>query len=325
MIAIGDTTQDVFLGMSGASLQCNLNGADCQICFDYGDKIAVDTKADVPAVGNAANHAIGMARQGLRAALYTMVGDDVQGHVAHDVLRDEGVVTDYVQFDSKHGTNFSCVVNYQGERTIFVYHEPREYRLPHLPSTKWVYLTSAAGDGVAKLHEQVTSWLQENQNVQLAFNPGTYQMKLGKEKLGPLFQRTSALFLNREEAARILNVTTSKVGELIVGFHELGVKVMVLTDGPQGAYASDGTTIWYLAIFDGPVVERTGCGDAFGSGFMGAIVQGKNIPEALLWGNANATSVVQFIGAREGLLSGEKIARLIAANPGVKPTEFAKL
>lgn len=325
MIAIGDTTQDIFLGMSEASLQCDMNGKECKICFDYADKIAVDTKTDIPAVGNAANHAIGIARQDLRVALYTIVGDDVQGHLAHDVLHDERVSTDYVQFDAKHGTNFSAVINYKGERTIFVYHEPRDYRLPSLVSTKWVYVTSASGNGVAKLHEGVLAWLLENPDVKLSFNPGTYQMKLGKEQLQPLLARCDVLFLNREEAARVLGVPTVDVKELIQAFHELGVKTMVLTDGPAGAYVSDGTTVWYLAVFEGPVVERTGCGDAFGSGFMGALLHGKNIPEAMMWGNANSTSVVQYIGAREGLLAVSAMEKMIAANPSIRPQEYATL
>src|SRR3989344_1228506 len=99
VIAIGDTTQDIFLQMSDLSVQCDLDGKNCKICFDYADKIGVDTKKDVPAVGNAANHAIGMARLGLKSSLYTIVGDDTQGHLAHDVLHDEKVDTEYVQFD----------------------------------------------------------------------------------------------------------------------------------------------------------------------------------------------------------------------------------
>lgn len=325
MIAIGDTTQDIFLGMSEANVQCNLDGAKCQICFNYADKIPVDTKTDVPAVGNAANHAIGIARQDLRVALYTIVGDDIQGHLAHDVLHDEQVDTAYVQFDPHNGTNFSAVINYKEERTIFVYHEPRDYRLPQLRSTRWVYLTSASGDGVVKLHQQVLSWLMDNPDVQLSFNPGTYQIKLGVEALKPLLARTSVLFLNREEAARVLGVATTDVKELIGGFHALGVKTMVLTDGPQGAYVSDGTITWYLEIFAGPVLERTGCGDAYGSGFMGALLHGKGIQDAMLWGNANSTSVVQFIGAREGLLSVAEIEKMIAANQAIQPQEFGKL
>lgn len=322
MIAIGDTTQDVFLEMSDASVQCDIDGENCRISFDYADKIAVDKKTDVPAVGNAANHAIGMARLGLKSALYTVVGDDAQGRLTDEVLKENGVIADYVVHDKKHGTNFSAVINYKGERTIFVFHEPRDYQLPAFKPTQWVYVTSASGDGVKQLHEQILDYLEQNSEIKLAFNPGTHQMHLGKEKLTPLLARCDALFLNRDESAEVLGVATQDVKELMGQYHELGVKMMIMTDGPEGSYVSDGKTIHQLGIFAGPVVERTGAGDAFGSGFMGATLKGKPMDEAMLWGNANSTSVVQFIGAREGLLSEDKIKESIEANPSVRTEVF---
>ncbi|PIT97972.1 MAG: hypothetical protein COT71_03455 [Candidatus Andersenbacteria bacterium CG10_big_fil_rev_8_21_14_0_10_54_11] len=325
MIAIGDTTQDVFLEVSDANVQCDLDGANCRICFDYADKIAADTKTDVPAVGNAANHAVGIARLGLRAAVYTVVGDDVQGHLAHDVLRDNGVNTDYIVFDRDHGTNFSAVINYRGERTILVYHEPREYTLPELAATRWVYLTSSSGDGVKQLHIQVLEWLRREPDVQLAFNPGTHQIHLGRQELTPLLSHTTVLFLNREEAAEVLEVTTTDVAELAGQYHALGVTTVVLTDGPDGSYVSDGTRIHHLPIFAGPVVDRTGAGDSYGAGFMGALIQGKDVLSAMLWGNANSTSVVQHIGAREGLLDAAGIEKLLVENSAIVPKEFATL
>jgi sugar/nucleoside kinase (ribokinase family) len=147
VIAIGDTTEDIFLKMSDASLQCDLDGRNCKICFDYADKIAVDTKTIVAAVGNAANHAIGASRLGLSSALYTVVGDDDQGKESLEVLEKNAVDTRYVVFDQKRGTNLSVVINFKGERTIFVYHEPRDYQLPPLEEPKWIYLTSASGEG----------------------------------------------------------------------------------------------------------------------------------------------------------------------------------
>lgn len=324
VVAIGDTTQDIFLEMSDASVQCDLDGENCKILFDYADKIAVDKKTDIPAVGNAANHAIGVARLGLRASIYTIVGDDVQGHLAKEILQENRVDTSSVSFDKNQGTNLSVVINFKGERTIFVYHEPRHYQLPKLASTKWIYLTSASGGGVEQLHEQVLEYIKTYYGVKVAFNPGTHQMKLGREKLMPLLEKTSVLFLNREEAAGILGIDNNDVKEIIRRFHEIGVPIMILTDGPDGSYVSDGQLIWYAGIFKGPVVERTGCGDAYGSGFLGALMKEKTIPEAMSWGNANSTSVVQYVGAREGLLDEAAVTRMIEANQGVKAQEFAR-
>lgn len=322
VVAVGDTTQDIFLKMNEASLQCDVDGAKCKICFDYADKIAVEGKTDIPAVGNAANHAIGVARLGLSAALYTVVGDDDQGHKAKQILEENKVDQSFLTFDKEHGTNLSIVINYRGERTIFVYHEPRQYELPDLLNPKWMYLTSASGKGVEKLHDDTLKYLIANPSVKLAFNPGTHQMHLGKEKLLPLLERTDILFLNREESALVLGVDTNDITQLTRGFHDIGVKVMVLTDGPKGAYVSDGKELLYLPVFDAPVVERTGCGDAFGSGFLSATIKGKDLAEAMLWGSANSTSVLQYIGAREGLLTEDAVAHMIKEQSSIKPVPF---
>lgn len=322
VVAIGDTTEDVFLEMSDVTLQCDKDNDNCKLCLDFAEKIAVDKKTDVPAVGNAANNAIGIARLGLRSAIYTVVGDDIQGHLALDVFRDEKVDTRYIDLDRKRGTNYSVVINYKTERTILVYHEPRSYKLPHLAKTGWIYLTSCSGGGVKDLHAQVLEYLEENPDVKLSFNPGTHQLKLGIDELRPLLQRTDMLFLNREETANLLQCDNDDVYRLIHDCHGLGVKTMVLTDGPAGAYASDGKETKYLKIFEGPVVERTGSGDSFGAGFLAAIIKGKTIAEAMLWGNANSTSVVQYIGAREGLLEEDGVRRMIEANKSIAPVPY---
>lgn len=316
-MAVGDSTQDIFLGMHEAGVQCDLDGHNCRICFDYAEKIPVDTKTNVPGVGNAANHAFGIARLGLQAGLYTILGNDAQGEEARKVFEAEKVDTRYVIIDNMRGTNLSVVINYRGERTIFVYHEPRTYELPALEPAAWMYLTSVAGDGVEQLHQQVEQYLATKTAVKLAFNPGTYQLRLGKAKLAKLLQRTELLFLNREESAHLLGMSVDDVKALITGLHGLGPVWVVLTDGPAGAYASDGRTAWFSTIFAGPVVERTGAGDAYGSGFLGALLHGKSFPEAMAWGNANSTSVVRYIGAREGLLAPEKLEALINENKSI--------
>lgn len=325
VIAIGDSTQDVFLELSDASVQCELDVKNCKLLLDYGDKIAVNKKTDVPAVGNAANHAVGMARLGKKAAIYTIVGDDTQGHIAGDIFRTEGVDVRYLAYDKVNGTNFSAVINFQGERTILVFHEKRTYKLPHLTRTQWIYLTSSSGDGAEILHQQVVNFLEDNPETKMAFNPGTHQIKLGREKLLSLLSLTEVLFVNREEAAELLGVKTRDIKELIQEFHTLGVKQIVITDGPDGAYASDGKIIWNIGIFVGPVIERTGAGDSFGAGFLGGLLSGANLAEAMLWGSANSTSVVRFIGAREGLLTARQIQNMINENPAVRPREFATL
>jgi len=320
---VGDTTEDIFLGMHDASLQCDIDGANCKLCLDYADKIAVESKVDISAVGNAANHAIGIARLGLSSGLYTIVGKDDEGEKTKTILEQNGVDSSFVVFDEEHGTNLSIVINFRTERTILVYHEPRTYQLPDVSPAKWMYLTSASGNGVKDLHAQTVQFLDAHPETKLAFNPGTHQIHLGKEELLPVLTKTNLLFVNREEAAQVLEIETRDIKTLASGFHQLGIATVIITDGPDGAYASDGRNIYFLAIYPEPVVERTGAGDAFGSGVLGALIHGKSIVDAMQWGNANSTSVVQYIGAREGLLERPAIEHMIKEHADVSPRVVA--
>ena len=326
ILAIGDTTEDIFMQLHDATLQCNLEGDTCRLCLDYGDKIPVDSKIVVSGVGNAANHAVGVSRLGCKAAIYTVLGNDDEGKRAREVLEKNGVDTSFIATDHQHGTNLSVVITFKSERTILVYHEPREYELPHnFPVPSWVYLTSVSGGGVEVLHAQVLDFLEKNPSVRLAFNPGTYQMNLGKNGLLPILKKTQLVFVNREEAARVLEIDTKEIAPLVSGFHELGIEHVVVTDGAKGSYVSDKKSIYFLPIYPGKEVERTGAGDAYGSGFLAALVQGKSISEAMQWGNANATSVVASVGAREGLLELSAVLHMIEENKDISPSIHATL
>ncbi len=325
VVAIGDITEDIFLGLHDASLQCAIDGHNCMLCLDYGEKIGVESKIIISAVGNAANHAIGVVRLGCTAGIYTIVGNDDQGRRAKEILGQNNVDTNMVVVDTQHGTNLSVVINFKSERTILVYHEPRTYVLPELDDPTWFYLTSASEGGAQILHDQMLAYMAGHPNVKLAFNPGTHQIKLGKDALLPLLCKTNIIFLNREESARVLEIETRDIKVFARGFHELGIPTVVITDGPDGSYVSDGRQIYHLDRYPVQEVERTGAGDAYGSGFLAAIVHKKTIPEAMQWGGANAASVVMYVGAREGLLEREAITHMIQEYADVTPRVFDTL
>lgn len=315
LISIGDTTLDVFLEIEEATVFCELEKEKCRLCVNYSDKIPVKRVTKIPVAGNAANLAVGSSRLELKTALYTILGNDDVGKKIYQRLEKEGIAPDYIQFDKKRGTNYSTVLNFKGERTIFVFHEHRDYSLPKLAQAKWVYFSSLAA-GHEKLHYQIPAYLKKTR-VKFGFNPGTFQLKEGLEVLGPIMKLTTVFLVNKEEAQRLAG-DYNDFKKLLTLLKNEGPEIAVVTDGPKGSYAFDGKNFYFQDIFDVPVVERTGCGDAYSTGFICALTCGRDISEAMRWGTVNAASVLQKIGPQEGLLTKKELLKILKDNPQFK-------
>lgn len=301
VITIGDVMIDVFMELEKqeAMVRHNLEKNHTKICFNYADKIPVESMQKMMA-GNACNVAVASRRMGLRTAYVTIVGKDYEAKMVMQGLMKEKIDTRFIKQDKR--TNLSVVINYQGERTIFVYHEPRDYHLPRLSKAKFFYLTSLR-PGWEVMIKPLCEYLDRT-GTKLAYNPGTYQLRAGVKLSQPLLDRTEVIFLNKDEAALYVNKSAdTSLSELATAVHRHGPRIVVITDGPNGSFVSDGTAQYKLGIFDVPAVERTGCGDAFASGFMIALIQGKDVPTAMRWGSFESASVLQQVGPQAGLLT----------------------
>ena len=171
------------------------------------------------------------------------------------------------------------------------------------------------------MHGEIEKYLAAHPEVKLAFQPGTYQMKFGKEKLAGIYKRAEIFFCNKEESQRILGTQQEgDIKKLLSMVAELGPKIVVITDGTKGAYAFDAAgskNMWQMRTYPDPKppVQRTGAGDAFASTVTVALALGLPLAEALRWGPINSMSVVQGIGARAGLLSREKLEEYLKNAP----------
>ncbi|MDA2922004.1 carbohydrate kinase family protein [Patescibacteria group bacterium AH-259-L07] len=319
VISIGDATLDVFLDIDEATVVCELEKEACRLCINYADKIPVRKVTKIPGVGNSANFAVGASRLGLRTAFYTVLGNDDTGKEIFKRLQIEGVAPDYIQFDKKRGSNYSVVLNFKGERTILVYHEPREYSLPRLASTRWIYFSSLAA-GHEKVHQQLCEYIKKTK-ARLGFNPGTFQLKEGLEVLGPIMKLTTVFMVNKEEAQRLVG-RLQNFKELLVALKKQGPEIVVIGDGPNGSYAFDGNSFYFQDIFKSPMVERTGAGDSYSIGFISALAYGHDICEAMRWGTVNAAFVIGKIGAQEGLLKKKELVKILAQHQNFKPKKI---
>ena len=308
LISIGDASMDVFMTPTESETLCQIDTKECLIAFSYGDKIPVEDLI-FSTGGNAANNAVGTKRMGINTAIVLTLGEDSIGNLIIEKLKSEGVGMDYVVRQPGTVSNYSTVINYSGERTIFVYHAPRTYDFPReIPAPAWVYLTSM-GESFLPFYQKVVEWLEANPNTKLAFNPGSYQIRAKKEDLIPVLKRTHVVFVNREEAGKLTRAETSvgKEKDLLKAVSSLGPKIAVITDGGNGSFVFDGSKFLKSGVLPVDAFQRTGAGDAFGSGCLSAIIKGKPLEEALIWGTVNSASVIGYQGPQKGLLKEDQI------------------
>ncbi len=314
-ISIGDTTTDAFIRISQASVHNDTKEGE-QLCLANGSKIPYDELHVIPAVGNSPNAAVSAARLGLSSALVTNFGDDDFGKNSLARLKEEGIAEDYIKIHEGKKSNYHFVLWHNAERTILIKHEEYPYSFPDVGSPKWMYFSSV-GENSIPYHHEIAAYLKSHPDIKFAFQPGTFQIKLGAEALKDLYEETEVFFCNKEEAQLILKTEEDDIPTLARSMSDLGPKISVITDGPRGAFAFDGTDVWFMPPYPDPKppLERTGAGDSFSSTFTSALALGKSVDEALMWGPVNSMNVVQNIGAQAGLLSREKLEEYLANAP----------
>ena len=303
LLSIGDANLDAFVVPSESESLCDIDTKKCLIAFSYGDKIPVKN-LEFAVGGNAANNAVGTKRLGVNSGAILTLGDDSTGTQIIEKLKSENVDLTFCIQQPATLSNFNTVVTYSGERTIFTYHAPRSYEYPtQLPKTPWVYLTSM-GESYRPFYTHITEWLVKNPETKLVFNPGTWQLRGGVKEIGNVFKLSHLVFVNKQEAEKLTGFETKGevTKELLLALSGIGPQISVITDGGNGAFVFDGHKFLHCGIMPMDAYERTGAGDAFGSGFLSAVIKGKAMEDALIWGTVNSASVIGYTGAQKGLL-----------------------
>lgn len=322
LIAIGDCLIDTHVQIDDAAIECDLLQKHCRLCLDYGSKIPI-TDSFQSLGGNAPNVAAGISKFGLESAVIGAVGDDTNGEFVVEKMRALNIDTQFIEIDKANKTRYSVVLNFKGERTILSYSQKKNYIWPKdLPKTKWLYYTSLSA-GFEKIQPDLMAYLKNNPETKLAINPGSYMIKKAVKYLRAAVAKADLLIVNKEEGEKILEIKKSESAKNIIkGLISLGAKEVIVTDAVRGAYFGDGKEYWHCASFPVKPIAKTGAGDAFSSGFIGAKINGLNNNEALLWGIANSCSVIMQAGAQNGLLDKNGIKKALAKYSNIRPKKI---
>lgn len=306
VLSVGDVVTDAFIKLLDNQARVDKDESGPRLSMPFATKVPFDHAEVVPAVGNAANAAVAFAKLDLASGLVANVGDDASGRDILAALHKARVDNRFVHINPGKASNYHYVLWYKEERTILIKHEEYAYHWPHfriIDIPKWIYFSSVSQHAL-EYHDQLASWLESHEPVKLAFQPGTFQIQAGPDRLRRIYKRAEILAINREEATIISGGNHADIDDLFDRLHKLGPKIILISDGHAGAYASDGTTCYKMPIYPDPKppYDRTGAGDAFSSTFVAALMKGTDLQTALLMAPINAMSVVQKVGAQAGLL-----------------------
>jgi len=283
------------------------------IGFEYGAKIYSN---DVHFVfgGGGMNAAISLVSLGIKTQAILSVGDDLVGQEIISYLKSKKISTNLIQVQKNIKTGTSSIINVGKfkEHVIFAYRGANnkielDKKIVSKINTPWVYLTSLSGNfksGLNILFEHV-----EKKNINLAWNPGTNQLKMGLNGLAKYMKYTAVFDVNRDEALELVmsvegKKTKDNIRTLLKYLHHYGQKLTVITDGAKGAYIYDGHKVYFRKAFKKKGINTTGAGDSFGSGLVAGLIKYNwDLEKSLKLGILNSNSVIMKIGAQEGLLT----------------------
>ncbi len=309
VVSIGSATLDIFLKSDQFKIDRHDQGV--YLCEKYDGKIEAQELVMVSG-GGATNSAVSFARNGLRIAPIIEMGKDPASETILSELEREGLDLSFIVQEESETTAVSVVllsgrggnsiVTYRGASKMLTAGDIPFDRLGMLLKPGgWIYLTSVGGD--MELVEKVLKW-GKGKGRKVYWNPGAAEISQVKSSKLKVKSFPEVLQLNRKEATDFFGVNFID-DEVWKSEHcpTLPETILVITDGERGGrICHQGKCSWYKGIKT-KMVDSTGAGDAFGSGFVIGIMKGEPIEIAIEYGKKQAANVIKFIGAKKGLSS----------------------
>ncbi|OGY82292.1 MAG: hypothetical protein A3F54_03755 [Candidatus Kerfeldbacteria bacterium RIFCSPHIGHO2_12_FULL_48_17] len=331
-VNIGGAVRDITLYTDeGFMLNQHIGGRTRQLFgFPYGGKTSIRNQdGHFTLGGGAANTAVVMSKLGLKTAVLSSLGGDLTGQDIRNDMHRQGVDTSLMQIHKIARSGFSLIVanKRDHDHIIFTYRGATQYLTLHQLdlekiSTAWFYITSLAGSHVHwKKNLQAIFGAARKKKIKVAWNVGGEQVHSGKEGIGRFVKFTDILAVNTSEARTLVGSVsvqkTQKIAQLkddalfrylADELHSWGAKIIVITNGAQGAYTFDGSNFLFRGATAKKALDTTGAGDGFNASFLTGQIKFPVLPAeqrlavSLELGRVNTDSLIRKFGAQEGLL-----------------------
>ena len=345
VVTIGSATKDAFIETDGANIVsvAKKDKNSAFMAYPYGSKIEINN-FNIAIGGGAVNTACNFAGLGMKTATIVKVGEDSTGKDIVKMLEKRGISTNAIVFDENENTGFSVILlSFQGDRTVLAHRGPnatiskKDIDFDLIKGSKWLYIAPLNGESTEVL-DKIAEFAEKN-DVNMAINVGTSSIKRGEKYLDKILKTAEVVVMNSEEASMLTKIevrpdsTTEKFSEckihpdiikMLKHLKSTHAKIVVITDGGNGAYAYDGKMFYQCGEFPAKVVSTLGAGDAFASTFVSVLHHSDwDIEKSLKYAAINAASVVGKFNAQDGQLSMEEIKRRANNAPDFRVCKMA--
>ncbi|HEX2175423.1 MAG TPA: sugar kinase [Nocardioidaceae bacterium] len=255
---------------------------------------------EVSSAGAEVNVAVHLARLDVRARFAGVVGRDPLGRRLVSTLADEGVDTQYVEFDDilptglylKNPSDSGTAVHYyrNGSAATRLRALPQE-AMKEVGHVHLTGITPAISGACRHLVESLLAADGYTTSFDVNYRPGLWDVDQAAPVLRELAGRATVAFVGLDEARTLWDVTTTEDARALLPGTELVVK-----NSEHAAYAFRGTERAAAPPLRLPVLEPVGAGDAFAAGYLSARLRGFDLPAALRLGHAVAASALASRG-----------------------------
>ena len=250
--------------------------------------------------GSAANTVVGLSRLGCSTSIIGKIAEDDDGDLIEYNLAINGVYSNNLIY-SETGSTGKCLgfVDDDGERCLYI--DPGvndeiqlgEINPLNIMRCKIMHYTSFVGDSF-KTQIELLDLL--NRETVLSFDPGMLYAKKGFDELRPILERTDILLINEPELRLLCNNNETPLKDLVVGLLDFGIGNVVVKQGSKGVFAMNNSEECFVESFECDVVDTTGAGDSFNSGFLYSYLQGFDLAKSCKIGNWVASKAIEGFG-----------------------------
>lgn len=295
IITLGSSTIDVFIK---TDVEKRKHFSHSDFCYHQGEKILINNLF-FSTGGGGTNSSVAFSRLGLKTGYLGIVGSDLNGQIILQDLQKEKV--SFLGKKKTGNSGYSIIMLQKPDRTILVYKgvnnllELNDFKKI---KTKWIYFSTMLGKSFSTAQKIAELY---SKNTKIASNISQYEASLGISKLSNFLSNVDILILNKEEAYKLCN--SKDIKNCSNRIMEKIREILVITDGPNPIHVCTKNSLFVFSVKKTKdILDTTGAGDAFASGFVYGIINKKNIKESISYGIKESKSVIKYIGAKQGLL-----------------------